>query len=169
MACRGDLHECVARLIQRQQPRVLDVEPGAMQTQFPRLLQRRQARFAAQVSQALPHRFPRKIFGVIGAELLRRGPEAPRGRADQGNPAPERVIGRRRRELGLAALHEGAHAAAAAMAEHDDGADPQNGQGIVHGRPDTVMGPGLVERRNDVGDVGRRKSRPARPRKFPPA
>lgn len=71
MARRRDLDECVASLIQRLQPRVVDVEPSAVETQLARLLQRRQERIAAQVSQALPRWFPRKVFGVVGAKLSR--------------------------------------------------------------------------------------------------
>ncbi len=93
VARRRDLHEFPAR-IQRQQTRLVDVEPGAVKAKLPRSLQRRQSGMGAQIVEALPDRFPRQPFHVIGGVS---GPvaEAARRRADQADPVAERVVGTR--------------------------------------------------------------------------
>jgi hypothetical protein len=88
MRGRRDLDKCVARFVQREQARILDLEEGAVQFEGFDPLQSGDPGKGAQIAQALFDRFKAETLSVGGVEGHWNWPKTPRGRRDQSDPRP---------------------------------------------------------------------------------
>ena len=154
MLGRGDLDKFVARFVQCEEARILDLEEGAVQFQGFDPLQSGDFGKCAQIAQALFDRFKAESLRVGSVEGRRNWAKSPRGWRDQSDPVAKIVVAlqSRFRDAGVA-LHESPHASAFGVAEHDDMLNSQGRDRVINRRPGAVMIIVSGARRNQIGDI----------------